>query len=371
MRGPAAGFLLLALASSIDAQAPPHVAPLQAVGSAVGRTVGLWWTREHDRNVAEAEVYHALWLREAAAPDSVVFDLLPYATPPREADGVALAYDAGLGGRMWSGVRDRGLAESALHAAGTRLLLQLWRRLAPPPTDEGEILGRRGRPGLLIRFGGEAPHGFASDGRDVAPLTRMAIGYADLDLPLRGLWRLTVGTRAYLYRIPGAFNDHDLSIILRLARAPPATGLHVFTELSWTPEWQRVSLHVERPLDLGGVHVRPVLRVGTARGVPFALGFWPGGADGFPGLDPGEGRGDREVTLALHLARPLGGRFTLHLSTGVGQTALGGPLLPAEGWAAGVRAGLGVETGLGSVRVEPGLADDGRAAVFLRLGGWL
>jgi hypothetical protein len=339
------------------------------VGSVVGRTVGLWWTRNHDPNVSQAEVYHAVWLREANASDSVVYDLLPYATPPREADGIALAYDAGLGGRLWSGVRDRGLIESALQGLGARLLLQLWRALAPPPRDEGLIVGQRGRPGLLVRLGGEAPHAFASDGRDVAPFARMVILYADMVLPQRDRWELTIGTRAYFYRFADHPDDHDLSVILRLGRAAPK-GVRAWTEVSLTPEWQRASIHLERPMSVGRVDLRPVLRLGVARRVPFALGFWPGGLDGFPGFDQGEGRGEREATLGLHLSRHLGGPFTLLASAAVGQTAVG-RWAPARGWVAGVRAGLGIKTPVGELSVAPGMTDDGRTGVFLRVGNWL
>ncbi len=371
MRSLTVGFVLLTFALPLGAQAPPS-APLKALGWSVGRTLGLWWTREHDPNVSETEVYHAVWLREAETPDSAVFDFLPYVTPPREADGIALAYDAGLGGRMWSGVREHNLAEGALQAMGARLVLEMWRSLAPPPTQAGEVLPHTGGPRLKIRFGGEAPHAFASDGRDVEPLTRMAIAYADLDLPLRGLWQLTVGTRSYLYRVPGQSDDHDLSLILRLGRVPPSPGIIVLSEWSWTSAWQRAWVQVERPFDLRGIQLRPVLRICAGADLPFALGFWPGGPDGFPGLDYGEGRGDREVTLGLHLSRPLGPRFTAHLTGAAGTTALGGPVLPGTGWVAGVRAGLGVETGVvGVLRVEPGITSDGRASVFLRVANWL
>jgi hypothetical protein len=372
MRGLTAGLVLLTFALPLGAQAPPPPAPLPALGWSVGRTLGLWWTRQHDPNVSETEIYHAVWLREAEAPDSAVFDFLPYLTPPREADGIALAYDAGLGGRMWSGVRDDNLVEGTLAAMGSRVALELWRRVAPPRTEDPEVLQREGGPRLLLRFGGEAPHAFASDGRDVEPLTRMAIAYADLDLPLRGLWQLTVGTRGYLYRVPGEPDDHDLSMILRLNRLPPTPGISVLSEWSWTSVWQRVWVQVERPFDYRGVQVRPVLRFCAGRDLPFALGFWPGGPDGFPGLDYGEGRGDREVTLGLHLSRHLGGRFTAHFSGAAGTTALGGPLLPETGWVAGVRAGLGIDTRLiGTLRVEPGVTSDGRASVFLRVANWL
>ena len=154
--------------------------------------------------------------------------------------------------------------------------------LAPPPSEEGELVGRRGKPGLLIRFGGEAPYAFASDGRDVDPLTRMAIGYADLDLPVAGSWRLTAGLRGYLSRIPGRADRHDLSAIVRVGRGPPAPGIHTYTELNWTPGWRRIAVHIERPFRLSTVDLRPALRLGAGDRVPFALGFWPGGGDGFP-----------------------------------------------------------------------------------------
>lgn len=361
----------LVFAAPVGAQEPPAPAPLQALGSAGGRTLGLWWTRTHNTDLANTDIYHAVWLREASAPDSVVFDLVPFATPPREGDGVALAYDQGLGGRMWSGVHDRDLLAGALYGASARLLVQLWRMLAPPPSEEGELVGRRGKPGLLIRFGGEAPYAFASDGRDVDPLTRMAIGYADLDLPVAGSWRLTAGLRGYLSRIPGRADRHDLSAIVRVGRGPPAPGIHTYTELNWTPGWRRIAVHIERPFRLSTVDLRPALRLGAGDRVPFALGFWPGGGDGFPGLDPGEGRGDREASLALHASRPVGHRLTLHATVAFGHTSLGGPLIPAKGWVGGIRAGLGLETRFGTIRLEPGITNDGRTGVFLRLGPWL
>src|SRR5687768_7477070 len=116
MRGVALAFLSAALALPLSAQAPPLPPWVQPLTWSAGRAIGLWWTREHDPNVSTTEVYHAVWQREAAAPDSAVFDWLPYLTPPREADGIALAYDEGLGGRMWSGVRGRGLVRTGLQA---------------------------------------------------------------------------------------------------------------------------------------------------------------------------------------------------------------------------------------------------------------
>jgi len=62
--------------------------------------------RVRDPWLSKQPMYQGLWLRETGAPDSVVFDLLPFASAPRTRDGVALAFDLGTGSRMWTGFTD-------------------------------------------------------------------------------------------------------------------------------------------------------------------------------------------------------------------------------------------------------------------------
>jgi hypothetical protein len=125
---------------------------------------------------------------------------------------------------------------------------------------------------------------------------------------------------------------------------------------------------VERPLTLGSLHLRPLIRLGWGEGLPFGLGFWPGGYDGFPGLRAGEARGDREAMAALDLTHPLVGKLSLRGLLAVGRTANGGPLLPDTSLLLGARFGLNLQTGFGLVRLEYGGATEGHRAFFVRLG---
>jgi hypothetical protein len=65
--------------------------------------------------------------------------------------------------------------------------------------------------------------------------------------------------------------------------------------------------------------------------------FMLGGTDGFPGLNIGELRGDRELFASFNIARPLLGPVEVRLTAASGQTAFGGPTLPRGRWQAGGR----------------------------------
>jgi hypothetical protein len=92
--------------------------------------------------------------------------------------------------------------------------------------------------------------------------------------------------------------------------------------------------------------------------------------DGFPGLNIGERRGDRELLAQVLLTRRLLGPVQVRLTAVSGKTALGGSTVPHGRWETGGRLGLGAETPIGPIRVEYGLARGGRNGVFLRLGEW-
>jgi hypothetical protein len=111
-----------------------------------------------------------------------------------------------------------------------------------------------------------------------------------------------------------------------------------------------------------------LMRLAWGEGLPFGLGFWLGGFDGFPGLKAGEGRGDREVIAALDLRRPLLGKLWLRGLLAVGRTSNGGPLLPDDPLLLGARVGLNLGTRVGLFRLEYGRATEGHSAIFIRLG---
>ena len=314
------------------------------------------------------EIYQGVWLRESGGSDSVVFDFLPFASAPRAHDGVALAFDPGLGPRMWAGATDADPLRSAFQGTAARLLLGIWRGMAPPTDPRRLLIDRQQCPGMRLRLGAESAYAFGTDGRDVPPDTRAFLAYADCERRMGPAWRIGLGVRGYVWRTPGMADRHDVESVLRLARAPPGNSTLVFLDLSWTPAYHREVLHLERPLDLGRLHLRPFVRLASGERLPFGLGFWPGGFDGFPGLGSGERRGDREVTAAVDAVHPLIGPLSARTLLAVGRTAEGGPLFGEPGWLAGWRAGLNWDTRVGLIRLEYGRATGGHRAFFMRMG---
>ena len=359
---------LSALSSLQAQQSPPERAILEALGQQGWRALELARQRDRDTWLRQEPVYQGIWLRESDAADSSLFDFLTFASAPRRRAGTALAYDQGTGSRMWSGFTDEEPSRSAMLGAAARGLLALWRLL--PSIDGGprDLLGARRCPGARLRVGTEALFGFGTDGRDAPPESRALMVYADCRRELGGGWEVGAGVRGYAWRTPGLDDRQDVESSVRLAHLPRGAGLLVLADANWTPHYHRLVLHVERPLALGELRIRPFARVGWGQAVPFSLGFWPGGFDGFPGLHTGERRGDRELMAALDLQRPVAGKLSLRALVATGRTANGGGLLSANRWLAGVRAGLNLDTSFGLVRLEYGVATGRHRALLIRAG---
>jgi hypothetical protein len=359
--------LALARAGGLPAQTPLSArSALDILGFEARRAAELLDLRRRETALSRTDVYHGVWLREGGASDSVVFDLLPFASAPRAADGVALAFDPGLGPRMWAGATDLDPLRSALQGSAARLLLGAWRTVSPGP--DPPVHAPRSCPSPRLRLGAEMVHGFGTDGRDAPPDTRELIVYADCERTLGRDWRVSAGLRGYAWRTPGRADRQNLESTVRLARAPPGNALVVFLDLSWSPQYHRGVLHLERPFDLSRFRLRPFLRLASGERLPFGLGFWPGGVDGFPGLSSGEGRGNREVTLAMDASHPVAGPLSFRALVAAGRTAGGGALLDGSGWLAGARAGLNLTTRFGLLRLEYGVATGGHRAIFVRVG---
>jgi hypothetical protein len=338
------------------------------LGSQGRRAFELARLRQRDEWLQNKPLYQSVWLRESGAADSNVFDLLPFASAPRSRNGIALAYDQGTGSRMWSGFTEADPARSALMGSAAQALLGLWRRLSPIDGGPRDLLHDRRCPGMRARVGAEVLHGFGTDGRDAPPGTRAVILYADCRRDLGSSWQLVAGLRGYSWRSLDAPDRQDIESSVRLAHLPSHPGLVLFADGSWTPRYERVLVHIERPFTVSRIRFRPFARLGWGQNLPFGLGFWPGGYDGFPGLKDGQGRGNREAMAALDMSRPVLGKLSLRAILAVGRTATGGPVLPAQAWLLGARAGLNLVTRLGLVRVEYGRATESHRAIFLRLG---
>jgi hypothetical protein len=361
--------LLVASCLPLQAQQLPWAgAILREIGTQGVRAIELARLQEQNPWLSGQPVYQGLWQRVGGTSDSSVFDFLPFASAPRQRDGLAVAYDQGAGGRLWSGFTEMAPARSALLGIASRALLQLWRLL--PQLDGGprDLLKARSCPAMRLRLGMEALPGFGTEGRDLPSEAHALTAHAECGRDLGRAWQVAGGLRAYAWRSPGAEDLHDLEVSVRLTRAPPGDVMLVFLDASWTTAYRRAVLHLERPVSLGRWHARPFVRVGWGDGLPFPLGFWPGGYDGFPGLGSGEARGDRELTVALDVVRPLLGKLSARMLLAAGRTHDGGPLVGDWPWLAGARVGLNLDTRIGLVRAEYGFASEGHRAFFIRVG---
>ncbi|HUR94007.1 MAG TPA: hypothetical protein VMY76_05460 [Gemmatimonadales bacterium] len=340
---------------------------LDILRSEARRAAELLDRRWREEPLSRTEVYHGVWLRESGGADSVVFDFLPFATAPRVRDGVAIAFDPGLGTRMWAGAAEPDLLRSALQGTAARVALSAWRAFSPAPG--APLAPSQPCPDMRLRFGGEMVYGFGTDGRDAPPDTRAFIMYADCERALGRDWRLGAGLRGYAWRTPGQPDRQDVEGIVRLARVPRGNATLVFLDVSLTPDYQRAVLHLERAFDVDRLRLRPFARLAAGDDLPFGLSFWPGGIDGFPGLASGERRGDRELTLALDASHPIAGPLSFRVLVAAGRTSMGGPILDRTDWLAGARAGVALMTArFGLLRFEYGRATAGYGALFIRLG---
>jgi hypothetical protein len=346
----------------------PKAEALDILGFQGRRALDLAQLRVSDRWLSEQRLYQGLWLREGGAADSVVFDFLPFASAPRARDGMALAYDLGTGSRMWTGFTEGEPVRGALLGTAAQALLRAWGQFSSLVSDPEPVLDHPRCPGMRLRLGAEALQEFGTDGRDAPPDTRAFIVYADCKRELGDSWYLATGVRAYNWRTPGRADRQDVETGLRIARIPSRNGLRFFADASWTSGYSRAVFHVERPFRVSGLQLRPFLRLAWGEGLPFGLGFWPGGLDGFPGFKSGQARGDRETTAAVDIIQPIWGKLSFRTLLAVGRTANGGPLIPRDPWLAGVRAGLNLDTRRGLFRLEYGVSGGFHRALLLRFG---
>jgi predicted acylesterase/phospholipase RssA len=325
--------------------------------------------RSRMRHLATSEAYQAVWLSPGGAGDSVSFDVSVRRSARRIA-GLGLAYDNELGGRMWVGAVDRRLFDLSLEGS-TALFLGEFRKELYVGFRRNYQLGRQlMTPALTARLATESVRRFDADGDELdAEETREALGFAGVERTFEPGWQVALGVSGHDWHEPG----RDLATLGGTASVMKATrsrGQVFEAEFRWTGVYQRAALDGEGVLTIGGLRLRPRIRLGWGDRLPLQATFPLGGDEGFPGLHLGERRGDREALVSVLITYPLKRPFIGRLELATGRSAFGGPLIGSEGWLAGARVGIGAETPVGPVRFEYGVTRGGRGAVFVRLGRW-
>jgi hypothetical protein len=154
------------------------------------------------------------------------------------------------------------------------------------------------------------------------------------------------------------------------AQIEPGHLLRGSAEVTWAGDYQTARAELGTELNRGRFSIAPELRLGVGRRLPIQTAFEFGGADGFPGLQVGERRGDREVLAMVQTAWRLRGPVALRVLFAAGRSATGGALFDSDAWLAGIRVGAGATTPIGPVTFEYGFASNGRRAAFIRVGRW-
>jgi predicted acylesterase/phospholipase RssA len=317
-----------------------------------------------------SEAYQSVWLTPTGAGDSVRLRLALRRAPRRVA-GLGVAYDNELGGRMWVGLVDRHFVGLALEASGALFLGEFRRELSLGLRRNYQVGRQLFNPTLTVRLANEDVRRFDADGDELSDaFTREARGFAGIERRLARGFDLALGIQGHAWDEPGAPERSTIGVVGRVTGATPPRGRVLQAEALWTGLYRRVAFEGTFLARLGVVRVTPRLRVGWGEHLPLQAKFPLGGDDGMPGFHLGERRGDREAMAGVLFSFPIKGPLVGRVEFGGGRSDNGGPLLDGDGWAAGVRAGIGADTPVGPVRFEYGLGTRGRSALFVRLGRW-
>jgi predicted acylesterase/phospholipase RssA len=325
--------------------------------------------RDGLRTVSENDEYRAVWLRPTGPHDSLRLRLLVRPAPTRLA-AAGLAYDNDLGGQMWLGGVDRGTVFPGLETSVTLSLAELRQEVGLGFRREvlGPFIRRPFLSGLIAR---ESVRQFFPDGDLIEPeRTREVKGMLGLERRFGPRWLVSAGGLAHAWDAPGSTRTNGLGGFLSISSGPRYRPSGLWGDATLTSAYTRLAVEGRRAFAVAGFRLTPELRFGWGRRLPLMSTFMLGGTDGFPGLNIGELRGDRELYARFTIARRFLGPVELRFTAASGKTAYGGPTFPIGRWQAGGRVGLAADTPIGPIRVEYGIARHQRNGFFVRLGEW-
>jgi NTE family protein len=356
----------------LEGGAEPELRSLgRQLGLRTGDSLDLELVERRLHRLGESEAYESVWLAPGGAGDTASFTFQVRRRPRRVA-GMGVAYDNELAGRMWVGFVDRDLLRRGVEGSAALFLGELRRELQLGLRSGYELNRPLLSPTATVRLASEAVRRFDREGDETERFRlREAVAFAGVERTFARGWLVALGAEGRTWHeLESDVKASALGARAWVTRVAPSAERQVLLEGIWTDEYRRAQLELGATFRHRALRLRPRLRLGWGETLPPHLALPLGGEDGFPGIHIGERRGDREAMADLMLTHPLLGPVLLNVEGAVGRAAAGGPLLDRKGWLAGVRAGLGVDTPVGPVRFEYGIATGGREAVFVRLGRW-
>ncbi len=345
-------------------------------GETMGRVLGLSRGMAITPSALEAqlseltniEAFREIWLGPVGRGDTIEFraQAVPAA---RRAAGLGVAYDHDLGGRLWIGGLDRTTIRGA-EASGIVTLGRFQSDLS------GTLLRHLGvgrmsvAPLLSFRLLSENVRQFTGNSGNFENLQILqGSGAVGVEWARLGVWRARAGGLAILWRTPEEENRATGGTFASV-RIEPGHRAQGGATATITGDYQIGTVELGMRLGQGRLALEPGVRLGVGRKLPVQVAFEFGGPGGFPGLQIGERRGDRELVAQLQGSWQLQGPLALRLLVAAGRSATGGSLFDSGGWLAGIRAGAGATTPIGPINFEYGVASNGSRAAFIRVGRW-
>lgn len=328
------------------------------------------------QRLGSLEDYQAVWL----APHTDGTDLVSFRADvrpsPKRMAGAAFAYDNDLSGRLGLSYLDRGLLGSAFEGSGV---------LGFSPLKSDLTVGLRryygmGRSRIAPAFVGSMAEEkivrYTEGGSELdRPRTREGVIFLGVERDFGSAWVVQAGLDGRVWEDADTLaggndgpNGHSGGFVLRAGHY--AGQVTASGEAIWSGTYRRAEGDIQAALRSGKFTFIPRLRAGWGEYLPLQSTFPLGGAEGFPGLNMYERRGDRELLASVQAILPLDGPVSARVLLSGGRSAFGGAMIDGENWLGGIRAGLGLETPVGPARVEYGFSTGGRRSLFLRIGRW-
>lgn len=329
-----------------------------------------------------ARSIEGVWLNPSGPRDSLRLHLT-VDRAPRYVVGAGFAFDSDVGGRVWTGLVDRavvgrGTEGSAIFTGGKyrqELSLGL-RRVDPTGVNAANPL-------VSATVGTEEIRSFDRQGTALRPLSvREFIGFTGIERGIGNDWIATVGAETRAWEEPRGRDRVGVGSRFGLVWRPPDARGTLDLQAALAGRYDRVELEAGRSIDVARLTVRPRARVAWGQRLPVQLTFPLGGNDGFAGLRRDELRGDRELFAAMLLSYRLTGPLLVRAELMAGEIAYlpytrkdyyAAPptvVVPEADRLIGARAGFGLETPVGPVRLEYGVNSRRRHTAFIRLGRW-
>ncbi len=328
-------------------------------------------------SISQRERYRALWLNPGGSGSDVSFhvDLEPAA---KSTFGFGLAFDQFMSGRIWLGGVNRTLLNGDAEGVGIVRLgtyeqdidvfarrRALVRRTQVPITVEATIRHESVR---LFNGAGELP----------SAETEEFIGFMGLKQdPAVGKWQSEIGLDTRLWREPGVHTRGSFGIRASVFQAQSEHEMGTILDVLGLYDYQRVLFDGSRRWYSGsGFDITARLRAGWGNRLPIQETFALGGNDGFAGFRIGELRGTQELFGSLVMRQKLSFALRLRIEAMTGEVGRGVGVLTRQAGTnygelfAGARAGIELETPIGPIRVEEGIANTGQRAILIRVGRW-